>query len=255
MFTARYNTNSWPDIRERWIWNPTLAFGWPALQTDGAGDVGLVFRSSAENQNAQPVAGFLTPSEQFVFAEPAGLPHETGDYYSLRPGRTSKSFVMTAQTVETNASGGSEMHWEYVEYGHGPSPYVAPRMLGWSPAILWTEDGSVIGTGPTIHHTENTVGSHTITVKATNGDGKSASQSITIVVTAPVVTILGPNVAITARPTVTGSSAAAPPLRWRFSSPPPRAIRTARRRASPTAGPTASTAAPRRRSRPNCRPR
>jgi hypothetical protein len=126
VFTARYDVNSWSDVGERWIWNPTLAFGWPALQTDGAGDVGLVFRASAANQNAQPVAGFLTPSEQFVFAEPAGLPHETGDYYSLRPGRTSQSFVMTAQTVETDAFGNPRMHWEYIEYGHGASPYVAP---------------------------------------------------------------------------------------------------------------------------------
>jgi PKD domain len=226
VFTARYDVNSWTDVGERWIWNPTLAFGWPALQTDGAGDVGLVFRASAANQNAQPVAGFLTPAEQFVFAEPAGLPHETGDYYSLRPGRTSQSFVMTAQTVETDAFGNPQMHWEYIEYGHGASPYVAPPNVritapanqssfkqgtsvtysatvsdpvdGTLPnaAIVWSEDGSTIGTGPTIHHVENTAGTHTITVKAINGDGKSASQSITISVNAP----LAPTVAITAPP-------------------------------------------------------
>ncbi len=230
VFTARYDVNSWTDVGERWIWNPTLAFGWPALQTDGAGDVGLVFRASADNHNAQPVAGFLTPSEQFVYAEPPGLPHETGDYYSLRPGRTSQSFVMTAQTVETDAFGNPQMHWAYVEYGHGRSPYVAPPSVqvtapanqasflqgtsvtysanvsdpvdGTLPnaAIVWTEDGSVIGTGPTVHHIENTIGTHAITVKATNGDGKSASQSITIVVTAPVVKPLPPSVSITAPP-------------------------------------------------------
>jgi hypothetical protein len=27
VFTARYNVNSWTDVGERWIWNPTLAFG------------------------------------------------------------------------------------------------------------------------------------------------------------------------------------------------------------------------------------
>jgi hypothetical protein len=224
VFIARYDVDSWNDIGERWIWNPTVAFGWPALQTDGAGDVGLVFRASAENQNAQPVAGFLTPSEQFVYAEPAGLPHETGDYYSLRPGRTSQSFVMTAQTVETDTVGNPQMHWEYIEYGHGPSPYVAPPNIqitapangsdfpqgatvtdsanvsdpvdGTLPnaAIVWTEDGAPIGSGPVITHVENTPGTHTITVTATNGDGKSASQSITITVNAP----LAPAVTITA---------------------------------------------------------
>jgi len=224
VFTARYNVNSWTDVGERWIWNPTIAFGWPALQTDGAGDVGLVFRASVANANAQPVAGFLTPSEQFVYAEPAGLPHETGDYYSLRPGRTNQSFVMTAQTVEDDAFGNPQMHWQYIEYGHGPSPYVAPPSVqitapanhssfkpgtsvtysanvsdpvdGTLPnaAIVWTEDGATIGAGPTIHHAENTTGTHTIRVTATNGDGKAASQSITISVNKP----LPPRVAITA---------------------------------------------------------
>jgi hypothetical protein len=232
VFTARYNINSWADVGERWIWNPTLAFGWPALQTDGAGEVGLVFRASSANANPQPVAGFLTPSEQFVFAEPAGLPHETGDYYSLRPGRTNRSFVMTAQTVETDSSGNPQMHWQYIEYGHGPSPYVAPPNVqiaapanqasfiqgtsviysanvsdpidGTLPnaAIVWTEDGATIGTGPMIHHVENVLGSHTITIKAINGDGKSTSRSITITVNAkpppPVVITAPPNVAIAA---------------------------------------------------------
>jgi hypothetical protein len=149
---------------------------------------------------------------------------------SLRPGRTNRSFVMTAQTVETDAFGNPRMHWQYIEYGHGPSPYVAPPSVqitapadhssfrqgtsvtysanvngpvdGTLPsaAIVWAEDGSAIGSGPTIHHIENTIGTHTITVTATNGDGKSASQSITIGVNAPPVKPLPPSVSITAPP-------------------------------------------------------
>jgi hypothetical protein len=215
VFISKYDLNSWDNVGERWIWNPTLAFGWPALQTDGAGEVGLVFRASAENQNAQPVAGFLTPDEQFVDAEPAGLPHETGDYYSLRPGRTSQSFAMTAQTVENDSSGNPQMHWQYVEYGHGATPYVSPPSVsitspqdlssftqgdtadysasvsdpvdGTLPnaAIAWTEDGAFIGNGPSIGHVENSLGTHVVKVTATNGDGKSASATITIRVNSP----------------------------------------------------------------------
>ncbi|HEX8977604.1 MAG TPA: PKD domain-containing protein [Solirubrobacteraceae bacterium] len=212
---TKFDTNTWSEVGERWIWNPTLAFGWPALQTDGAGDVGLAFRTSADNQNAQPVAGFLTPSEQFYYADPAGGPFETGDYYSLRPGRTSQSLVMTAETVQNDPSG-PNMHWFYIEYGLGAPPYVSPPSVhitapanlasftqgtsvsysadvsdpidGTLPsgAIVWTEDGSQIGTGSGISHTEGTVGLHTIKVTATNGDGKSASDQITIRVLAPV---------------------------------------------------------------------
>jgi hypothetical protein len=211
---TKYDVNTWHLLGERWLWNPTLAFGWPALQTDGAGDVGIAFRTSAANHNAQPVAGFLTPSEQFFYADPEGLPYETGDYYSLRPGRTSRSLVMTAQTVQ-NDPGGAAMHWFYIEYGLGPAPYVSPPSVhitspanlttitqgasasysaavsdpidGTLPAgaIRWTEDGTPIGTGASISHVESSVGTHVIQVTATNGDGKSASDSITIHVQPP----------------------------------------------------------------------
>jgi PKD domain len=219
---TKYDVNTWAETGERWLWNPTLAFGWPALSTDVAGDVGIALRTSADNQNAQPVAGFLTPSEQFFYADPAGQPYETGDYYSLRPGRTSQSFVMTAQTVQ-NDPGGAAMHWFYIEYGLGARPYVSPPSVhitapanlssylqgataGYSAtvsdpidgtlpsgAIRWTEDGTQIGTGASISHVESSVGTHVVQVTATNGDGKSASASITIRVVAP----LPPNVSIT----------------------------------------------------------
>jgi hypothetical protein len=212
---TKYNLSTWAELGERWLWNSTLAFGWPALQTDGGGDVGVALRTSTADHNAQPVAGFLTPSEQFVFADPEGMSHEAGDYYSLRPGRTPQTFVMTAQTVQ-NDSGTPTMHWNYIEYGHGAAPYAAPPTVhitapatlssyttgatvsytadvsdpvdGTLPnaAIRWTEDGTQIGTGPSIGHPENTVGTHAIAVSATNGDGKSASDSITIHVNAPV---------------------------------------------------------------------
>lgn len=221
---TKFDTNTWSEVGERWIWNPTLAFGYPALQTDGAGDVGLVFRASADHHNAQPVAGFLTPSEQFYWADPEGGPFETGDYYSLRPGRTSQSFVMTGETVESGT-----MHWFYIEYGLGPPPYVAPPNVHItapanlsdfaqgttvsysadvsdpidgnlpSGAIVWTEDGAQIGTGSSITHAENNPGLHTIKVTATNGDGKSASDQITIRVNAPVPPG-SPSVSISAPP-------------------------------------------------------
>jgi hypothetical protein len=221
---TKFDVATWHELGERWIWNPNLAFGWPALQTDGAGDVGLALRAQQNGQNQQPVAGFLTPSEQFFWADPAGDPVETGDYYSLRPGRTSRSLVMTGETVESGT-----MHWFYIEYGLGTPPYVFPPNVhitspsnltdynqgdtasysadvsdpvdGTLPsgAIVWTEDGVQIGTGSSISHVENTPGLHTIKVTATNGDGKSASDQITIRVKAPVPPG-SPNVSIQSPP-------------------------------------------------------
>ncbi|MBI4897433.1 MAG: PKD domain-containing protein [Actinobacteria bacterium] len=209
VFISKFDVNTWRLAGERWIWNPTIAMTWPALQTDGVGDVGLAMRSSTNNHNARPVAGFLTPDEQFSFTNPEGSPHEAGDYYSLRPGRTSRSFVMPGQTVQ-NDSGVSNMHWLFIEYGLGAAPYVAPPTVhitapatltryaqgatahytadvsdpidGTLPAaaIRWTEDGSAIGTGASLNHVESSPGTHTITVTATNGDGRSVSDSITI---------------------------------------------------------------------------
>ncbi len=214
VFVSKFDVNSWTDVGERWLWNASLGFGFPALQTDGAGDVGIAMRASAEHHNAQPVAGFLTPSEQFYYAEPEGGPYETGDYYSLRPGRTSRSLVLTGQVVQ-NDPGGTRMHWFYIEYGVGTPPYVSPPSVhiatpanlttfaqgatvgyfasvsdpidGTLPAaaIVWTEDGSFIGTGSALGHVENKPGIHTITVTATNGDGKSASDTIKVFIQAP----------------------------------------------------------------------
>ena len=83
------------------------------------------FVTSAENHNPQPVAGFLTPSEQFVYAQPEGLPQESGDYYFLQPGRTDQSFVMLGRTVQS-PGGGFRNHWFFIEYGMGASPYTSP---------------------------------------------------------------------------------------------------------------------------------
>jgi hypothetical protein len=210
ILVIRYDLNSWRVLGERWIWNPTLAFMWPALNTNAAGDVGIAARVNASGHNAQPVAGFLTPEEQFTFAIPEGqLLHNTGDYYSLRRGRTPGAFVMTGQTYQNEANGPT-MHWNYIEYGHGAAPYVAPPSVrivspanlatvttgttvsyladvsdpvdGTLPAgaIVWYEDGGQIGTGLTASHLESVVGLHTIEVTATNGDGKSSSAQIAI---------------------------------------------------------------------------
>jgi hypothetical protein len=52
-------------------------------------------------------------------------------------------------------------------------------------AIRWTEDGTFIGAGPSIHHVESAPGTHTIVVRATNGDGRAATDTISIVVQLP----------------------------------------------------------------------
>jgi hypothetical protein len=119
VFISEYNVSSWKKIGERWIWNSKVAFTWPELQTDGAGDVGIVFRVSRANHNPQPAVMLLTPGKlHYYTAEPAGLPLEAGDYYGLRPGPTSDSFVMTGQTKEK----GGNMHWDYIEWGRVSNP-------------------------------------------------------------------------------------------------------------------------------------
>lgn len=219
VLVTRYDVNTWRLLGERWLWNSTFALTWPAMQTDGAGNVGIALRGGADTRNARPIAGYLTPDEEFTFALPEGGPHSTGDYYSLRPGRTSQSFVMTAQTVQNDA-GAQRMHWNYVEYGRGAAPYVAPPDVritapttlytvapgalvmysasvsdpidGTLPAaaIRWTMDGSPIGTGASFSRVESTPGTHRIVVTATNGDGRSASDSVTIRVNSPLSSIL-----------------------------------------------------------------
>lgn len=214
IFVSTYDVNAWRLKRERWLWNPTIGFGYPALQVNEVGEVGIALRASADGQNAQPVAGFLTPAEQLSFVIPAGTPFQAGDYYSLRPGRTPRSFVMTTQT-EVDVGDAAKQHWGFAEYGHGAPPYVSPPSVhitapanlavfpqgataafsaavsdpidGTLPraAIRWTEDGTFIGDGAQITRVASSPGTHVIAVKATNGDGRSASDAITIRVQPP----------------------------------------------------------------------
>ena len=228
IFVSRYDVDNWRRTGERWLWNPTYALGWPSLQVDGLGDVGIAFRAALPNHNSQPVAGFLTPNEQFRIALPEGLQLITGDYYSLRPGRTPSTFVMTGQTVQMDGTQAT-VHFGYLEYGHGSPPYVSPPkvsitapknldsfLLGTpvtykanvsdpvdgtlpSAAIEWSEDDIPFKRGPEVTHITPSVGPHKITVTATNGAGKSASASITVR-TLPLPQPGAPTVAITAPP-------------------------------------------------------
>ena len=224
IFISRYDIVDWRTVGQRWLWNSTLAFAWPALQTDGLGDVGISFRASPVPGDPRPVVGFLTPDEQFRFAFPAGQPFLAGDYYSLRPGRTPSTFVTPAQTVQSDG-----MHWNFIEYGHGTPPYAAPPNVtitspknletvpvgsvvryaaevsdpvdGTLPekAIEWSEGAVPFGNGPQQYHAEMTAGTFEISVKATNGDGKSTTRSITIRVVNPPPPG-APSAAITAPP-------------------------------------------------------
>ena len=214
VFISEYDVNSWKNVDELWLYNGSEGFMWPALQTDGAGEVGIALHAAALGDNARAVAGFLTPVVQVKWAAPVGGYYLTGDYYSLRPGETPHSFVMTGESVQNDA-GTQNMHWLYFEYGHGPAPFIAPPNVSitapkdqanikqgtvvtytglvydpvWGSlpkaSIVWKEDGTAIGTGPQITHTEATSGAHMITLTATNGDGKAATASITINVLAP----------------------------------------------------------------------
>lgn len=232
---SKYDVNSWNRVGERWLWNFTYGFGYPALQTDGAGDVGIVLRAAPSGQNPQPIAGLLAQSDELVLALPAGLPYEAGDYYSLRPGRTSQSFVMTAQTVQDD-NGAINMHWQYIEFGTGQPPFELPPAVritspksgalitqgssvtyratvtdpldGTLPgaAIVWREDGTEIGTGTTIANIEKVLGVHKITVTATNAEGKSATASIKIEVVEAPPGPIGVNITSPTRAALTTSN-------------------------------------------------
>lgn len=214
----------WRVARERWLWDRARAYGFPALATNAAGDVGLAFVQSSVPGNPIPGAGMLTPDEQLASPLPSSLPVMAGDYYSARPGPTPGSFAMTGYTVQGDPVG-QRVHWHYVEYGRGRAPLVRPPFVsideprsgttffsgqrityrarvsdpqdGTLPpdAIVWQEDGRVIGRGEQISRyagfpgedaaTATPIGDHTMRVTATNGEGRSASAEVTVRVAPP----------------------------------------------------------------------
>jgi hypothetical protein len=204
-------------VRERWLWNPTQAFGYPALATSADhNEVGITFMyANSQPGNALPVAGYLTGGEEFVSALPAANAYLAGDYYNLGPGSTSKSFAFTAATNQTDPDGADRVHWHFVEYGRGAAPQrFAPNVAISSPAagriflagqaityvadvndpqdgalprdaIVWREDGAIIGRGARITRLGTAVGTHNVSVTATNGEALSASAQIVVTVQPP----------------------------------------------------------------------
>ena len=226
VYVGQFDVNSWKSSGEEWLWRPDTAYAWPALATDRAGDVGIAMHSAAAGGNPEPVAGFLTPARELVTALTAVGDPLTGDYYSLRPGRTKRSFVTTSATF---SGAPPAYHWNYIEFGYGPSPYVSPPTVGIDKpaelerytigdlatfsavgqdrvdgklpesAFVWSYDGAEFARGTSVaSHLEAAAGIHTITVTATNADGASSTAQVHIRVKppavpgAPIVHILSP---------------------------------------------------------------
>jgi hypothetical protein len=121
---------------------------------------------------------------------------------------------MTGESIDSTPA----LHWQYFEFGYGPSPYVSPPTVaitypdelyafvagsGEDPyfiadardpvdgllppsAYRWTLDGRRLARrGFALDVSENTIGVHTITVTVRNGDGRSASDTLHFRVKAP----------------------------------------------------------------------
>jgi hypothetical protein len=222
-YISRFNTNDWTLATDRWLRMKNTNLGWPFLAVAGDGTLGVSFVGASDGGNPRPIAGFLD-ERKYVWAGAAGQPQGAGDYYSLRPGRTSSSFVMPARSNEIDADGVLRTHWRYIEYGHGAPPSATPPNVGiTSPeegrefnagapiafnatvtdyqdgvvpesSIVWKVDGVDVGTGSRIVYSGSAPGAHTATVTATDGTGLSTTVSRNYTVQTPG----GPTVAITA---------------------------------------------------------
>ena len=225
-YISRFNTNDWTLASDRWLRLKNTNIGWPFLAVADDGTVGITFVGAPDNGNPRPIAGFLN-ERKYVYALPASQPQGAGDYYSLRPGRTSSSFVIPARTNEIDADGVTRTHWRYIEYGQGYPPTASPPNVRiTSPeegrsfnagapiafnatvsdyedgdvleaAIVWRVDGVDIGTGSRVVYSGSAPGAHTATVTATDGTGLSTTATVNYTVaTAPgglAVAIVSPD--------------------------------------------------------------
>jgi hypothetical protein len=222
-YISRFNTNDWTLASDRWLRLRNTNIGWPFLALAEDGTVGAAFVGAPDGGNPRPIAAFLD-ERKYVYALAAGQPQGGGDYYSLRPGRTSSSFVIPVRSNEVDADGVTRTHWRYIEYGHGAPPSATPPNVRiTSPeegrefntgapiafnatvsdyqdgvvlesAIVWQVDGVEIGRGSRVVYSAGAPGAHVATVTATDGTGLSTTQTVNYTVQTPG----GPTVAITA---------------------------------------------------------
>ena len=219
----RPNANDWTLASDQWLRLKNTNIGWPFLALAEDGTVGATFVGAPDGGNPRPIAAFLN-EHKYVYALAAGQPQGAGDYYSLRPGRTSSSFVIPVRSNEVDADGVTRTHWRYIEYGHGAPPSATPPNVRiTSPeegrsfnagapiafnatvsdyqdgvvlesAIAWQVDGVEIGRGSRVVYSDSAPGAHVATVTATDGTGLSTTQTVNYTVQTPG----GPTVAITA---------------------------------------------------------
>ena len=96
-YISRFNTNDWTLASDRWLRLKNTNIGWPFLALAEDGTVGATFVGAPDGGNPRPIAAFLD-ERKYVYALAAGQPQGGGDYYSLRPGRTSSSFVIPVRS-------------------------------------------------------------------------------------------------------------------------------------------------------------
>jgi hypothetical protein len=120
---AQINVGNWPGLHpiKQWqIWNPDFAFSYPALYTNGCGDVGLAIGFGGGSSNPTGAVGVLDSdgvvTQTVYYPEPSDTcEFRFGDYLAVRSagGAGYEGFVYAIQSTDS----GVERNPRFVEFG------------------------------------------------------------------------------------------------------------------------------------------
>lgn len=101
--------NTWKTVQELQVWNNDYAFGYPFLDSNSAGEVGIIVGWGGKNNHANTAEGILGDFVVWFHNASDVTPDRFGDYITIRrsgvDGRQFAAFGYFAQTDATRPSG------------------------------------------------------------------------------------------------------------------------------------------------------
>jgi hypothetical protein len=116
---ATIDLTTWTTTSEMQVWNPDYAFAYPALDTNSAGEVGIIVGWGGLNNHANTAEGIIGDYVVWYHTDSKATPGRFGDYITLRrAGGSGSKFAAFGYFTTGTVSGGFAFTPYYSVFSH-----------------------------------------------------------------------------------------------------------------------------------------
>jgi hypothetical protein len=116
---ATIDLNTWTTMSEMQVWNPDYAFAYPALDTNSAGEVGIIVGWGGPNNHANTAEGIIGDYVVWYHTDSQATPTRFGDYITLRrAGGSETKFAAFGYFTTGTVAGGFAFTPYYSVFSH-----------------------------------------------------------------------------------------------------------------------------------------